>query len=80
MQCKDQTAQRLYDLLQVKSADVGFFFNTEMLMLTILGDLANSETDEDFKQAVLYRKGGDLIWSKIEPHLDAVKQLTGGRE
>lgn len=71
----DLIAKRLYDIVQVKSADVGFCFGTEMLMFNIIGDFEESVADEDFETSVKYRKGGDLIWSRIEPHLDQVKDL-----
>lgn len=72
----DACAERLYRLLDIKSCDVGFYFNTEMLMLSVISALADVDTDDDCKQAILYLKSGEALWAKIEPVLDQVKAIV----
>lgn len=74
----EQTTQQLYDILQVKSSDVGFLFNTEMLMLDIISAFEQAEDAGAFEQAIRYHKGGNLLWERISAHYNQVNVLLKG--
>lgn len=74
---KDLQAKQLYDLIQVKSEDVMFHWNTEMLMLNILCDMERSEGDlSEFEHTIRYYQNGGFLWERVKPHVDVIKRLV----
>lgn len=72
----DVCAKELFDLIQITAKDASFSFTTEMFMLTLLSDVVEAAHNSvDLKQKIIYRKQGDLIWSKMEPCLDQIWKI-----
>lgn len=72
----DINNKKLYDILQVKSVDVGFHWDTDMLMGMILREVSMAETDEELQQAILYKSYGKAVWCKMKNNLDVIKSLV----
>lgn len=73
----DDQARILYDLIQVKSEDIGFTWKTEMLMLNILCDMERADYDLDtFESSIRYYQNGDFLWERVKPHVNKIKQLV----
>lgn len=70
-----ESSRRLYKILQVRSVDVDFYWDTEMLMGMILREVALAESDEELRQGILYKHYGQVVWAKMESHLDEIKSL-----
>lgn len=72
----EESAAKLYQLLRIKSTDVGFAWDTQMLMLNLLRYLSTIQSDEELRGTVLGMRNGDLIWAKLEPVLVQAKTLA----
>lgn len=73
---QDKDANAMYQLLKVRSSDIGFSWPTDMLMLQIYTAVENAENDEEIKGNVLAIRNGKYLWERIEPVLDKVKELV----
>ena len=62
-------------MLKVKSVDVSFHWNTDMLMGMILREVSIAENDDELRQGILYKSYGKIVWAKMEPHLNEIKAL-----
>lgn len=73
----DESAKSLYDILHIKSEDVGFHWNTNMLMLTLLTEIAECETMDDVKTHLFasHEPYGELLWNRIEPRMSEIRGL-----
>ncbi len=46
-------------------------------MMTLMSDVVESKHNAvDLKQRIIYRKQGDIIWSKMEPCLDQIWKIA----
>lgn len=63
-------------MIGVKSEDVGFHWDTNMFMLTIIIDFAKAESDEDIERSMRYYRNGDMLWDRVQPHLEDIKKLV----
>ena len=72
----EESAAKLYQLLRIKSTDVGFAWDTQMLMLNLLRYLSTIQSDVELRGTVLGMRNGDLIWAKLEPVLVQAKTLA----
>lgn len=69
----DSHAEQLYNWLQIRSIDVGFHWPTEMLMLKYLRMILSTENESDIEDIMKSEKKGDLIWSKLQPHISEIR-------
>lgn len=60
------TCEELYKLLGVRSADVQFHWNTDMLMSQILSDFGHAKTDADARQSLSCRNYGKALLARID--------------
>lgn len=70
-------AQVLYDAIGIKAKDVGFVMGTDALMQAIASVIVRSGSADEACTKVLEMDGGELIWSKLAPKYNEMKQFFG---
>lgn len=68
--------RKAYELIQMKSMDVGFTWNTEMLMSRILDAIFESETDKDIRSSLMYQFKSLKLVQAVFSHLAELKELA----
>ena len=74
----DPQSAAMYNLLKITSGDIGFSWNTEMLMDRIISVIQEDKDDpEALKGGILSIRNGEKIWKKLEGKLEeAIKIAT----
>lgn len=68
----DELSKGLYDIIHIKSSDVEFGWDTDMLMHKIIRWGAESETTEDLKRALNTYAHGDILYKKCKPYIKQI--------
>lgn len=65
----DPEAAKLNELIKIRSADVGYSWPTQMLMLQILETLSGAASKEEASETLRAAfRNGEAIWKAVEPH------------
>lgn len=62
----DDVHKKLYDLLKVKSEDIGYSWNTDMLMSRILSLASEVETVDDLVASIRTIRDNDVLWKPVK--------------
>lgn len=71
----DPDAEKLFQIIGIRSKDVGFTWNTEMLMLNILRIFASAEDDESLEGSIKALRNGNKIWSAVKDHVTEIRAI-----
>lgn len=66
----------LYDLIQVSASDIGFHWETELLMSKILYEVAKFTSDEDLLRALHLYDDSGLLEDRVRAHLSEIRKLA----
>lgn len=72
----DESEKKLFDMIGIRSEDIGYMFGTDFLMTNILRIVAENRTDEEVEGHVLDIRGGDRIWEKMKDRMEEIRALA----